>query len=200
MKRIVAMLLCLTAALTFSACNSDDSSSETSEAETEEATKETEIVYEVDTTEAQETSVTLSDGVLETSYYTVEFGDDWSLTTGSDELILLAGITDSSMSISAVYSSDYAGLSSDEFAESFKVQYDEVEGYDVLSSEVQTLGENEVGTLVVSMTISESTDTQKQYFIADETGGVIITYLSSADTFDDSVTAIDDAISTFAFK
>ncbi|MCD7727715.1 MAG: hypothetical protein LUH57_05155 [Ruminococcus sp.] len=200
MKRIVAMLLCLTAALTFSACNSDDSSSETSEAETEEATKETEIVYEVDTTEAQETSVTLSDGVLETSYYTVEFGDDWSLTTGSDELILLAGITDSSMSISAVYSSDYAGLSSDEFAESFKVQYDEVEGYDVLSSEVQTFGENEVGTLVVSMTISESTDTQKQYFIADENGGVIITYLSSADTFDDSVTAIDDAISTFAFK
>ncbi len=200
MKRIVAMLLCLTAALTFSACNGDDSSSETSEAETEEATKETEIVYEVDTTEAQETSVTLSNGVLETSYYTVEFGDDWSLTTGSDELILLAGITDSSMSISAVYSSEYAGLSSDEFAESFKVQYDEVEGYDVLSSEVQMLGENEVGTLVVSMTISESTDTQKQYFIADENGGVIITYLSSADTFDDSVTAIDDAISTFAFK
>ena len=87
-KKIIALVSCLVIVFAFSACGDKDDkasnnsdSTTTTESKQEDTSEETtDASYEVDTTEPQESNVNIKDGVLESSNYSVDVGDDWDMT------------------------------------------------------------------------------------------------------------------------
>lgn len=210
-KKIIALVSCLSIVFAFSACGDDDdkisktTTTTTTEAQTEVTTEEeTDASYEVDTTEPQESDVTLTDGVLDSSYYTMEVGDDWDMTTGSDTIVFMQkkgeSAVESASNISIMFSSQFAGMSSDESLETLKSQYDAMEDYTVESAETTKIGDYDASVVVLSSSISDTQAKLKQICIIGENGGAIITYTALADIYDETISDIDDMISTIVLK
>lgn len=211
-KKIIALVSCLSIVFAFSACGDDDKkattgdSASTIEEQTTEVTTEeqTDASYEVDTTEPQESNVNIVDGVLDSSYYSMEVGDDWDMTPGSDELVFMTkkGETslDSATNISVMFSDQFAGMSSDECLKNLKSQYGAIEDYKVESAETTKIGEYDAAVVVLSTAVSDTKAKLKQVCIIDENGGAIITYTTLADIYDETVSEIDDMISTIELK
>lgn len=211
-KKIIAMAACLSIVFAFSACGDDDKkattgdSATTIEEQTTEVTTEeqTGASYEVDTTEPQESSVDIVDGVLDSSYYSMEVGDDWNMTSGSDSLVFMTkkgeNSLDSATNVSVMFSDQFAGMSSDECIKNLKSQYDAIEDYKVESAETTKIGEYDAGVVVLSTTVSDTKAKLKQVCIIGENGGAIITYTTLADIYDETISEIDDMISTIELK
>lgn len=212
-KKFIALAASLSIVFVFSACGDDDnksssstSAAEITEAQTTEITTEAaiEAPYEVDTTEPQESDIAITDGVLESSYYTLGIGDDWDLTTGSDVMALIKrkgeSALDSSSDIAIVYSEQYEGKSSEEVLNDFKSQYDAMEEYVIDNAEVVKIGDYDAVSLDISFDLSEAQTKIKQVYIIGDDGGVTITYAALADTYDETISEIDDMISTIVLK
>ena len=212
-KKFIALAASLSIVFVFSACGDDDnksssntSAAEITEAQTTEITTEAaaEAPYEVDTTEPQESDIAITDGVLESSYYTLGIGDDWDLTTGSDVMALIKrkgeSALDSSSDIAIVYSEQYEGKSSEEVLNDFKSQYDAMEEYVIENAEVVKIGDYDAVSLDISFDLSEAQTKIKQVYIIGDNGGVTITYAALSDTYDETISEIDDMISTIVLK
>ncbi len=211
-KKIIALVSCLSIVFAFSACGDDDKetttgdSASTVEEQTTEVTTEeqTDASYEVDTTEPQERDITISNGALESNYYTMDVGDDWDLTSGSDMLALIKkkgeNSSESSPDISIVYSEQYEGKSSKMVLKELKSQYEALEGYKIESTEITEIGEYDAVIIDSSFDFSNTQTKTKQVCIIGENGGVTITYTALADIYDETVSEIDDMISTIKLK
>lgn len=211
-KKIIAMAACLSIVFAFSACGDDDKvtttgdSATTIEEQTTEVTTEeqTGASYEVDTTEPQESSVDIVDGVLDSSYYSMEVGDDWNMTSGSDEIVFMTkkgeDSLDSTTNVSIMFSDQFAGMSSDECLKNLKSQYDAIEDYKVESAETTKIGEYDAAVVVLSTAVSDTKAKLKQVCIIGENGGAIITYTTLADIYDETISEIDDIITTIELK
>lgn len=211
-KKIIALVSCLSIVFAFSACGDDDKvtttgdSATTIEEQTTEVTTEeqTGASYEVDTTEPQESSVDIVDGTLDSSYYSMEVGDDWNMTSGSDEIVFMTkkgeDSLDSATNVSIMFSDQFAGMSSDECLKNLKSQYDAIEDYKVESAETTKIGEYDAAVVVLSTAVSDTKAKLKQVCIIGENGGAIITYTTLADIYDETISEIDDMITTIELK
>lgn len=214
-KKIIALAACVSIVFAFSACGDDDNKSSgtvttdetTTEAQTTEITTEekTDAPYEVDTTEPQESDVNLADGVLESSYYTMKVGDEWDMTTGSDSIVFMKkkGETDldSAPNIAIMFSSLDSGDSSEKKLEDLKSQYEPFEDYYTIdSAETTKIGDYDACVVVLSTPTLEIQTKTKQICIIGESGEAIITYTALSDVYDETISEIDDMISTIVLK
>ena len=211
-KQIIALVSCLVIVFAFSACGDKDDkasnnsdSTTTTESKQEDTSEETtDASYEVDTTEPQESNVNIKDGVLESSNYSVDVGDDWDMTTGSDTIVFMQKKSDDALeaasNISIMFSDQFAGMSSDESLETLKTQYEAMEDYKVESAETTKIGDYDASVVVLSSTVSETKAKLKQVCVIGENGGAIITYTALADVYDKSIAEIDDMIATISLK
>lgn len=218
-KKIIAMVSCLAIVFAFAGCEKDGedkSSSKTTTTTTKPAV--TEEITDEELTDALDSDITdtdvddvdddsnvdIVDGVIETSDYTITVGDNWNLTTGSDSLVMLTRnaetAEESASNISIMFSDMYNGMSADELAETFKDQYNSMEGYNVESADTTEVGGHEAAEVVLNATSSNMKMKLKQVAVISDNGVAIITYTAFDSYYDQTIDEVNGIINSITIK
>ena len=210
-KKVIAVLSCLSIVVAFSACKDDEKSSDsskttttTTEAAAKETNEETNTKYEVETTAAKDNNAKIVDGVIDNPNYTIEVGDNWDLSSGGDTMVFLdkkgENAGNSSENISIMFTDEFANMPVDECVSSFKAQYEGIEGYKVISAEAIKIGDYDASEIVLNATVAETTIKNKQVCIIGEKGGALIVYTALEDIYEKGVSDFDKILETIKLK
>lgn len=213
-KKIIALCFCVMMALSFAACSDDDSDKTEKELKNRTTTSTTANTTEADENNSDvqqlvtenQSGVSIVDGEIDTTYYDIDVGTDWDVSTGSDTAIMLtrkgSNITDIASNISLLYTDQFKGIDIDTCLDSLKKQYEAIESYNIESSQIKKSGEYDTCEIVLTTEVLEQPTKLKQVCVLDDESdgnAVIITFTALADQYDSLVGEVDKMVESVDF-
>lgn len=213
-KKIIALCVCVMMALSFAACSDDDSDKTEKELKNRTTTSTTANTTEADENNSDvqqlvtenQSGVSIVDGEIDTTYYDIDVGTDWDVSTGSDTAIMLtrkgSSITESGSNISLLYTDQFKGIDIDTCLDTLKKQYEAIESYNIESSQIKKDGEYDSCEVVLTTEVLDQPTKLKQVCVLNnenDGNAVIITFTALADQYDSLVGEVDKMVESVDF-